>query len=481
MELARNSLLSLTLHISNRAANALIFIIIGRSAGATEAGIFQLATTYLLIFSVLTRGLDELVIRQIARRPEDARQYFTTFLLLRLLLSALLYGILTCIVSFVLSYPADTLTPILIVSVGVVSDSMAAAANAIWLGQRRFEIPTVIAVGLLAIRIVLGGLLLSLNASLNSIAMLWTLSSILAALVSVLWTNMHVKELPARHVFDLSLLTQEMGAMIPFMVNGFLMAVEFQIDIVLLSVIRSEQDVGWYGAATTIVFTLTMIPQAYRMSVYPLMAHYAVHDRKKLEHLYTISVRYLGTLALPMTAGIVVLSPQITQLIYKSGFLPTVAVLRSLAPALIFVFLNVPNVRMMFVHNRQGRITLLLVGSMLINVTLNLWLTPNLGARGAAQARVYSSLFFFISSYVLMRSVELEFKASLVRLLWRPFLATMLMSGIIMALRDMPLIIVILVGTFVYFGVLLLIGGVPLEDRRAIRDSIKARRQSARV
>ena len=480
-ELARNSGLSLVLHVSTRAANALMFVFIGRRMGATEAGVFQLATTYLLIFSVLTRGLDELVVRQVARFPHDAKRYFTTFLTLRLMLSVVLYGVLAIIVSFILHYSTGTLIPILIVSAGLVSDGLTSAAGAVVLGQRRFGIPTLVAVGTCVLRLAVGAMLLSLEAPLVHIATLWWFSSVIGAAVSVVWVSLQVRIMPVQHILDWSLVSQELSSILPFMTNGFLMAIEFQIDTVLLSVLRGETEVGMYGAATTITSALMMIPQAYRMSVYPLMAFYASENRRKLIHVYESSLRYLGTLALPIVAGGVLLAPSIVALVFKSEFLPSITVLQILLPVLFFAFLNVPNVRMMFVHNRQGWVTWMMMGSMMVNVALNLWIALLLGAQGAAWARVCSSSIFFVSNYLTLRFVVAKLNTSLFQLLWRPALATLLMCGAVMVIHDLPILIVIVVGMIVYFSVLLLIGGVPMEDWRLVRQSIQRHRRSVQV
>jgi O-antigen/teichoic acid export membrane protein len=456
-----------------------MFILIGRSLGAPAAGVFQLAATYLLVFSVLTRGLDELVIRQVARFPRDVKRYFVTFLVLRFFLALLLYGILVLIVTLVIDYPASTLWPILILSISLVPDSLISAANAILLGQRRFGIPTLVAVGTSMFRVVFGMALLYFDSPVVQIALLWTLSSIIAAIVSISLVGLQTQRRPGRFVFDRSLVSHEFPSMLPFIIIGFLMAIEYQVDVILLSVLRTEEDIGWYGAATTIVFTLTMIPQAYRMSVYPLMARYATEDLHKLKQLYEKSLRYLGTLALPMVAGIVLMAPGIIGLIYGDEFLPAIVVLQTLVIILIPTFLNVPNVRMMFVLNRQSWVTWMLLGSMLINVGLNVWLTPTLGAQGAALARACSSMAFFVANYLVLRLVVAKFETSLLRLLWRPAVAAVLMSLVLLATRAVPVLIAVVIGAAAYFCVLLLIGGIPAEDLQTIRQSIRKRQQSA--
>lgn len=479
-ELARNSALSLVLNVSTRAANALMFIFIGRRMGVSAAGIFQLATTYLLIFSVLTRGLDELVVRQVARFPQDARRYFVTFLTLRLVLNVVLYGLLAIVVCVFVRYPIGTLIPILIISAGLVSDSLIGGAGAVMLGQRRFIAPTLVAVGVCLLRLAGGAVLLSQETPMYYVAALWWGSSVVGMAVLVPWVGLQVKTLPVppdQRTLDWSLVRQELGAMLPFMINGFLMAIEFQIDTILLSILQDESEVGWYGAATTIVSTLAMMPQAYRLAVYPLMASYA-EERQKLVRLYESSLRYLGASVLPMVAGLVLLAPAIIPLIFESEFLPSVGVLRSLSIALIFTFLNVPNVRMMFVHNRQGWVTWMMVGSMAVNVTLNLWLTPLLGAQGAALARICSSALFFFSNYLILRFVVAKLDTSLIRLLWRSALATALMCGTVAALYHLSIWAVIPIEIAVYCTVLFSIGGIPLYDQQLVRQALDRRRSA---
>ena len=73
LSLMRDALLALVFHVAPRFANVILFILIGRLAGPEQAGIFSLATTYLLIITTTMRGLDDLLIRQVAREPIGRR------------------------------------------------------------------------------------------------------------------------------------------------------------------------------------------------------------------------------------------------------------------------------------------------------------------------------------------------------------------------------------------------------------------------
>ena len=58
VELAHDSALAVVFQVAPRFANAFTFILIGRLAGPEQAGIFSLATTYLLIITVAMSGLE---------------------------------------------------------------------------------------------------------------------------------------------------------------------------------------------------------------------------------------------------------------------------------------------------------------------------------------------------------------------------------------------------------------------------------------
>ncbi len=229
-----------------------------------------------------------------------------------------------------------------------------------------------------------------------------------------------------------------------------LLTLDSQADVIMLGAFHDESIVGWYGAATTVVFSLTLFSQAYQFSVYPLMTRYALHEPEKLSKLYQESVRYLGMIALPMVCGIALLAPQIISLIFGPEFGPAVVTLRILIFSLICMFLSIPNSRMMLVHNRQGWSWVFVAGSVLVNLFVNLRLAPSWGASGAAMARLCSSTLFLLLNhlYVTRHFVRLN----TAQLLFKPVIATLVMAVVVWTVRAWPLPLAIGVGAIVYVG-----------------------------
>jgi O-antigen/teichoic acid export membrane protein len=467
LQLARHSALSLVMYLAARVANVVIFIVLSRTAGPDQAGVLSLGLTYLLVFSVLTRGLDELVTRQTARKPEKSSHYFGSFLLLRAFLSVLLYFVLIPVVFLFIDYSDETRLVIAVMGLGMVPDSLAAVGQAVLLGRGEFGTPTLVAVITSVIRLAGGSLVLVLGGSTIHLAVIWTLGALTSMILLMILAWRLVGPPRRRDWIDPSFLSENLRPALPFLLISVLLAFEFQLDVILLSILRDEAQVGYYSAATTVTATVAVLSHAYRMAVYPLMARYQSQTPSRLEHLYLRSMRWLGILVLPMATGIALLSPQIVNLLYTTDFEPTVPTLRILSWSLIFTFLIVPNTRMMYVRDRQRYTFIFLCASMVTNTTLNLILDGPLGASGAALARVCSSMVFFGAGYLYVNRILLA--SNLFHLLYKSALATLGMAAVVWLMRSWPLAVTVVAGATVYGGMLLMLGGIRPADLALVR------------
>lgn len=453
--LLRDALLALVFHVAPRFANVIIFIVIGRLAGPAQAGVFSLATTYLLIITTVMRGLDDLLIRQVAREPDRAANYFGNFLLLRTILSAAIYLALVLIVQDVLNYAASTVTPIVILTLSVLPDSLAYVAQSILLGQRRFGAPAAIWGGVSAFKLAAGTIALWQGGGLVEIAWLWLIGSGLgmAALIGV--AAQQVGGLQRADWLNFGPLRMHWRTALSFTAITVLTALDSQTDTVLLSVFRNETEVGWYGAATTVTFSLLMLSQAYRFAVYPLLTRYAQSAPEKLSPLFQKSIHYMGVLALPMVAGIIWLAPALVDLIFKPQFAPASLALRTIVLSLLFFFLSEPCNRLMLVKDRQQVIVKILLISTGLNIGFNLILIPLFGAAGSGLSRSISAGVYFILNYSYIVKTNLA-KARPFSL-YKPVFASAVMLLSLIVLESIGLLPSIAFGAIAYATCLWLI------------------------
>ena len=462
--LLRNSILAFLTNVGIKAVNAVAFILIARLAGVQPAGIFSLGTTYLVIFTATTWGLDELMIRQVARDRSTSSQYFGTFLLLRALLTGAAYLLMVLFVGKLMPYPLTTIRPILILGLSIIPDSLGSVGQSLLNAHERFGLPLVAGIAGSLVKLAVGAWAAVNGGGLEGVGWAWVVGSCLAAAINLAAAGRLTWPWRLRLWLDWPFWTYNLNLALPFLGMGFLLTVEYQADVVILSAVRNEVEVGWYGAVTTIIFALNLLAQGYRAAVYPLMARYRQTDPGKLARLYERSLFYLGALALPMAAGLALLSSEIIVLIFKPAFSGAIVPLQIMSCLLVFNYLNVPNSRLMLVSDQQKRLTLFLVGSMGTNILLNLWLDPRLGAVGASAARVCSSMLFFLMNDLYVNRRLMPHKV--LKTLARPALATAVMALAVWQVRGANLWLTILVGIVLYSGMMFLFFLPQIRDSR---------------
>jgi O-antigen/teichoic acid export membrane protein len=237
--------------------------------------------------------------------------------------------------------------------------------------------------------------------------------------------------------------------------------------------------VGWYGSVTTIVFGLIMISQGFQSAVYPIMVRYHKTDPEKLNFLFDESMFYLGALSLPMAMGLSLLSKPIILMIYKEQFLGAVLPLQIMAWLLVSEFLKVPNTRIMLVVEKQKHLVFFLIGSVGLNIMINIILDPQLGASGAAIARLSSSLaFLLVNMGYVARRVHYH---NIFKILWKPLAATICMGAVILIIQDANLWFVIACGIIVYLVVLYLLRGLSEVEKVWIKSILNRARSIRRI
>ncbi len=215
-------------------------------------------------------------------------------------------------------------------------------------------------------------------------------------------------------------------------------------------------QVSLYTAAFTITFAITIISQSFRAAIYPVMVQYHKTDQDQLRRVYDFSFYLLGIISLPAVAGILTLSEQIITLIYQAPFWGAIKPLQVLAWVIILYFLNVPNVRMMLVFDKQDVINRYLVFSLLLNATLNIFLDPILGATGAAISRVCAVFILFILAHFYVNRVIYPNQA--LKYLIKPAIASSIMAVAVELISSFGIWIAIVIGIFSYLVLLYLFG-----------------------
>ena len=392
-KLVWNTGLALALNLVVRAAGALTFIAIARLGSPKDAGTFSLAIGYLAVLTTLFVGLDDILVRESARVREQTLPILMTYGVIRFALSIVAWLALLLILIVLSLYSPNDLRVLTVITGCILIDAFSALGQSVLNAHNHFDGPLVAVTVGAAIK--LGGALFALlgHQSLMVLSWAWPLGSAFSA---ALLTGMLVRHLSslARLHFDPGWARQLVRLVPAFSATSILSGLEYQLDVVLLSVLLSNEAVAWYSAAVTIMMVVLTASQAYRMVLYPALVRVLTDRPAALRGLVGRSTLLMGGLALLAAAIITLIAPWLMDVLYAGRFAVAVPVLQVLIWNVVFLFLNVPLVRFLMASNGQSVVWRTLLVSLTVNVIANLLLIPRLGVMGSAYARLFSSGLF---------------------------------------------------------------------------------------
>ena len=410
------SLLSdaLIVSISNgilKASNAVIFILIVRTLGKTVAGQFSITTSYVAIaLGLALLGLDEILIRE-AHQQEDTTILFMNFLAARI--GLILLSILLLALFLVISrlYEPSLNALILLFACGQIGDGVLLLCQALFIAQDRTNLVLLISASISFVRILAALAIVALGGGLAHLFLLYVVTSYGGAGVALWLAKDRIFRASRDQLLGFvnrSYITQRIKQSFSFFWINLFVLLEFQMDIVLLSILGSVSDVALYSSALTIFTALWIAPQAYRTSLYVRLAKAYQHTRSGFWRFLRRST--LGSLGLGAAAGMLLAAsaPLLFQLLYPTGYNSGIVVLRVLSIQLLIAFANAPGTRGLLTLHKERLAAILTALAMVLNLAANLFLIPRYGPLGAAWAKVTSAAAFYVLTYMTLILVRLR-------------------------------------------------------------------------
>jgi O-antigen/teichoic acid export membrane protein len=120
----------------------------------------------------------------------------------------------------------------------------------------------------------------------------------------------------------------------PFLGLALAMQLLFRLDLFLLAALgRSREEIGFYGAAATVVWGLLTLPQLFALAVYPTLSRSALGpSRPRRQALASAALG--GGLGTMLAAGLWLAREPLVALAFGPGFAPAAPLLATLAWAL---------------------------------------------------------------------------------------------------------------------------------------------------
>lgn len=241
----------------------------------------------------------------------------------------------------------------------------------------------------------------------------------------------------------------------PFYVSALLTMLYGKIYIVILSKLVTDQEMGFYMAALTLVENLYFIPTAFLTSIFPAFCRLYGTSLDNLKNAYVKIIKYLIIVTVAVSIGTIIVSENIIQIIFGSQFTPAAPVLNILIFLWVFNFFSNAQSILLWSIQKERVQVIIMFFAVTISVILNYIFINVYGYIGAAFAMVLTEgLVVFLITVVLWR---LQFRYIPDIRILRLILAGAGMVILFNFLLPFNLIAAIVAGAISYLGLLFIL------------------------
>lgn len=287
--------------------------------------------------------------------------------------------------------------------------------------------------------------------------------TIVASAVLLLGTGLLVRrEVSLVPAFDLAVWRRLLRETLPFAAAAAVGIIYFREALVLMSLLSSERETGYYSAAFKIVEVLTAVPWILAASGLPILARAARDDSSRLGYAVQRLFEVGLILGVWMSASTIVGAKLGIDVVAGAKFRPSIGVLEIQALAIVTSFSAAILGYALLSLREYRRLLQANALAVLIVTVLSFVLIPAYGARGAAIAPTVSEACLGIAYAVSLARSKAHLRLSLRTL---PGLAVGLGAGLAVAYA-LPVsseLIRLLALAAVYFPLLYVLKVIPFE------------------
>jgi O-antigen/teichoic acid export membrane protein len=386
----------------------IITVYIARVLSISDFGSYITVISFVSLFGIFTDfGINTVIIREGAKKPEDTHTLISSTMGLKLLMSL---ATMAAVIVFALLTPYALEIKVLIVlmSVTLVMGGIGSLFSAVFCIYQDMQY---IAIVQIAERITFATLaFIFLIAGLDVPGVI--LAIVIAAFASLMLNfvnsrRIHYFKLNFRPVFNRAILTPALW----FGLAGVLGLIWQQIDTIMISLLSNFTQVGLYTPALNYIGIGDMAVVALTGAFFPIICR-AAHEGRISRKAYSKYLAYFAIAGLAAVAVTYVIGGQVTIFVFGPKFAQSVVFINVLIIGYAINLLTIPTSLLLDATDNQKVHVLNATYMSAVSIGLNWVLIPTIGALGAAYSTAIAQslgavLGIPIALYFLKRSHRL--------------------------------------------------------------------------
>lgn len=462
-KIAANTLIQITARGIGTLLGLFAVAILTRYLGTDGYGAFTTITGFLQFFGILVDfGLTLTAVQMISEPEADEGRIMGNIFTLRLVSAVVFFGLAPIIVLW-LPYPPEVKVGVAIASLAFLFMTQSQVLVGVF--QKYLRMSRAAVAEVIGRAVLLGGVALAAYYGWGLNGTIWALVAgnavqLLIAFVSAERLVKFRLRLERHLIYAIIKKSWPIGLSIAFNL------IYLKGDVVLLSLFKSQSEVGLYGAAYKVLDVVTVIPMMFMGLVLPILVQaWGSKDLVSFKRRMQKAFDFSALLALPMAGGAIVLGRKIMMLVAGTEFRPSGDLLAILIVAALAVFFSGLYGHTLVAIQKQRQAVWTYALNAGLALIAYLVFIPAFGATAAAWVTVGSEVLIAILLFTLVYRFTRVLPSLIVAA--KCFLATVLMMLILVALPHLQVLFLIVIGAAVYTILLFLLRAI---SRETIRD-----------
>ena len=366
-------------------------IYVARFLGPEKFGLLSYALGFVMLFGTIASfGLNEILVRELLQEKTQIKELLSTAFFIRVF-GFLMMG---CIIIFALQFTNDdkyTHLMITIITLSIFFQSFN-VIDCYFQSQVQSKYVVIVQFIQLLITSLIKIFLIINNATLIWFAIVFLIDQ---ALLAILLLSIYRWKKEWFSVFSVrwKLAKQLFTNAWPLIFSGMMVSIYMKIDLIMIKEMLDAKAVGIYAAAVKLCEVLYFLPVVVMSSLFPAVVEARKKDlivyRKQVYRIYEIMIGATAIVAIITTF----LADWIVNILYGSIYQEAATILQIYIWAFVFVSLGVVSSKYLVAENLEIYAMYRSILGAIINITLNWYLIPIYGIKGAAIATLITQIF----------------------------------------------------------------------------------------
>jgi O-antigen/teichoic acid export membrane protein len=248
----------------------------------------------------------------------------------------------------------------------------------------------------------------------------------------------------------------------------------FRIDVLMLKWFGRIEDVAFFQIPHSLILQIQQVPMSLVIAIFPVFSMLIHTDRETMASLYEKIFRFMFIGSMFACMSLFLFSKEIIHLVFGAKYAVSAIAMMIVSLAVVPLFMDMILNGVLIAMNKQKYSAIYAGIALILNALAAIVFIPQYGFIAAAWIAVFSYTFVFICSLYFVEKNGLSIKWG--RVAAKTFTAVFISGTAVFMFKPFSIILSVIGGTILYFGILLLLRAFTMNELFVLKKIMPAPR-----